>query len=108
MAFESTFQQYMSDLIPFLNVDGGTQKARAFDQLFDFLVRNKDEVASRLEFSHALQIRLLQLTQTDYRSRAYHYLHSIFGIPFHSYYNDDTDQCVEYFDLHDERHYVIT
>ena len=80
--------------------------SKRLDDFFEFLLDNKHHVDERPSLKRVLVIRLDGLTHTDYKFRAYHYLYRLCDIHFDSYYDEDTDQCVEYYVYDNERHIV--
>ena len=92
------FTHHFEELGKFVEVDGGLLKTRALDTFFDFLTDNKEcMLMYRPDLKSVMEVRLMMLIGSGYHHRAYHYLRTLCDIEFKEYYDENTDQCVEYF-----------
>lgn len=107
--FNTMFTHHFEELGKFVEVDGGLLKTRALDTFFDFLTDNKDcMLLYRPDLKSVMEVRLMMLIGSGYHYRAYHYLRTLCDIEFREYYDENTDQCVEYFyNSQGELHYCF-
>ena len=96
--FQTNFEKHLDELAKLVSVNGGLEKKLAFNDFFDFLMEYKSEMGYyRPELKKIMELRLLMLIDSDYHFGAYHYLRNLCDIEFKSYYDENTDECVEYF-----------
>ena len=104
MSFTDQIYNQLDLLGEYSHIDGGIEKERALNRWFDFLLENKTHTK---DLRDTIESRLVQLTRSDYKFRAYHYLHHLCDVKFGSFYDEEYDICYEYFyDRFGEKHIV--
>lgn len=106
--FETTFLDLFQQIGEF---EYGTHsRVLALNNLFDFLLHNKHIVDNNKALKSVLEMRLIENTcWDDYKMHAYHYLHALCDVKFHSLYDEVEDRCIEFFyDRFNETYRVLT